>query len=677
MHWNFPVAAGTPVSVRLYFAEQNGAFSAPGKRVFDVDVEGRRMLDSFDILWATTYQTGTMRSIDVVSDGTINIDFLHQALGTPLIDAIEIVPTCGVATPGANDVVAGRSFDGTTAGPATAVPTTGRAWSQNRGAFMLSGTAYTGWSDGHLCAASFDGSSFTNWRTVPLYDNTFAVELPRVTGMFYANHALYYARSDSPSLFVRSFTAGSDVIGAVPTVASDGVPGLDFSTVGGMFVAGDKLYYVTRSDGVLHRVDWNGHAPVGGTAVAVSGPGLDGANWASQGLFPLVAPSAVAANEIPRANLAANCTYLTCALTSAGSGDPDGTIAAYDWDFGDGSTSSARTPSHTFGAEGDYTIHLIVTDNDGATAGSALPVSVVAPNQPPVSAFTVDCTHLSCAFDGTPSTDADGSVASYAWSFGDGTTGSGATAHHDFAAAGPYAVKLTVTDNEGATDGRTQTINVITGQSAIGFVAKSATAGTSRSWFVNVPAAVAGGDGLLLVASFASATPDVTSPAGWTLLESRKSGSILTNVYQRVAVTSDAGQAVGFTAPTAVKADISLMAYRGTSATTPVSAWAAAAAGGVSSSTHTTPTVVVPDEGSWVVSLWADKSSSTATTMLTPPGSQTTRHQACGTGTGHVCALVTDGGGPVAAGTSAGGLTATSDWSSSSDTMWTIVLRPT
>jgi hypothetical protein len=56
MHWTFPVAAGTPVSVRLYFAEQNGAFSAPGKRIFNVDVEGRRMLVNFDIMWGGRLQ---------------------------------------------------------------------------------------------------------------------------------------------------------------------------------------------------------------------------------------------------------------------------------------------------------------------------------------------------------------------------------------------------------------------------------------------------------------------------------------------------------------------------------------------------------------------------------------------------------------------------------------------
>jgi PKD repeat protein len=664
--------------VRLYFAEQNGAYSQPGQRVFTVDIDGNRVLDQFDIVANAGYQTGTMRSFDIVSDGTINIDFLHGPAADPLISAVEIVPTCGVSTTtSTNDAVTARSFNGASAGPATAVPTSGRAWSQNRGSFMLSGTAYTAWTDGHLCAATFNGSSFSNWRLVPLNGNRWAAQLPSVMGTFYANHAIHYTRIGSSSLYRRPFSPESEIVGPTELVASASVPGIDFSQVGGMFLSGDKLYFVTRADGVLRRIDWDGRGPVGGTAVAVSGPAIDGARWNGQGLFNLVASSAVAPNESPHASLASNCTYLSCGFTSIGSGDPDGTIASYLWDFGDGATSTARTPTHAYAAKGAYSVRLTVTDGEGVSATSTLPLTVVAPNQRPVAAFTVSCTTLTCAFDGSASTDSDGSVASYAWTFGDGTSGNGATPSHVYASPGTYTAKLTVTDNQAATGSKSKSINVITAPTAIAFVGEARTAAVSAtSWSVTVPAAVAGGDGLLLVASFNSTSIGVTGPEGWTLVGSRTAGSLLTNVYQRAAITSDAGSAVKVTGSAAAKADISLMAYRGTSVAGPVSAWAAATAGGTSASSHTTPTVTVPDNGSWVVSLWADKSSSTATTMLTPPAAQSTRHQTCGTGAGHVCALATDGAQPVSAGSTAGGRTATADWSSASDTMWTLVLRP-
>jgi len=73
-----------------------------------------------------------------------------------------------------------------------------------------------------------------------------------------------------------------------------------------------------------------------------------------------------------------------------------------------------------------------------------------APNTPPTANFTFQCTDLTCAFDGSASSDADGSISAYAWSFGDGRTGSGRTINHSFASAGSYTVTLTVTDNAGA-----------------------------------------------------------------------------------------------------------------------------------------------------------------------------------------------------------------------------------
>ena len=81
-------------------------------------------------------------------------------------------------------------------------------------------------------------------------------------------------------------------------------------------------------------------------------------------------------------------------------------------------------------------------------------------NQSPTASFTDDCTDLSCNFDGNGSTDPDGTIVSYAWTFGDGSSASGATPSNTYAAAGSYDVSLTVTDDDGATDTETRTITV-------------------------------------------------------------------------------------------------------------------------------------------------------------------------------------------------------------------------
>jgi len=79
-------------------------------------------------------------------------------------------------------------------------------------------------------------------------------------------------------------------------------------------------------------------------------------------------------------------------------------------------------------------------------AMSALPASGLAP--------------LNVAFDASRPSDADGSIVSYAWNFGDGTTATGVTIHHSYATPGNFTARLTVTDNLGASNSTTTTILV-------------------------------------------------------------------------------------------------------------------------------------------------------------------------------------------------------------------------
>ena len=78
----------------------------------------------------------------------------------------------------------------------------------------------------------------------------------------------------------------------------------------------------------------------------------------------------------------------------------------------------------------------------------------------PTASFTETVTDLGVAVDGSASVDPDGTIASYAWTFGDGGTATGATASHTYAAAGTYPVVLTVTDNEGGTATLTKHVTV-------------------------------------------------------------------------------------------------------------------------------------------------------------------------------------------------------------------------
>ena len=146
------------------------------------------------------------------------------------------------------------------------------------------------------------------------------------------------------------------------------------------------------------------------------------------------------------------CTDLDCSVDASASSDADGTISTYAWDFGDGGTATGAMANYSYATGGTFTIGLTVTDDDNATGADSQDVTVTPPNMPPTAAFTGTCTNLDCDFDASTSTDADGTIADYAWDFGDGNTGTGATVSHSFAADGDYTVTLTITDDDGATD---------------------------------------------------------------------------------------------------------------------------------------------------------------------------------------------------------------------------------
>ncbi|HEU69045.1 MAG TPA: PKD domain-containing protein, partial [Candidatus Acetothermia bacterium] len=144
--------------------------------------------------------------------------------------------------------------------------------------------------------------------------------------------------------------------------------------------------------------------------------------------------------------------------------DPDGTIVGYSWDFGDGATGTGSQIQKRYSAAGTYTVTLTVTDNRGAMDTTARTVTVGTPNQPPTASFTFTPTNpdpgQNVVFNAAASSDPDGTIVSYAWSFGDGTTGTGINITKAYASAGTYTVTLTVTDNLGATGTTTRTIQV-------------------------------------------------------------------------------------------------------------------------------------------------------------------------------------------------------------------------
>jgi probable HAF family extracellular repeat protein len=155
---------------------------------------------------------------------------------------------------------------------------------------------------------------------------------------------------------------------------------------------------------------------------------------------------------------------LAVALDASGSTDREGPIAAFSWNFGDGSaTATGATTTHVYQAAGSFTVVLTVTDGKGLTGTANRTITVIT-NTPPTAAFTATPTSgtapLTVALDASGSRDPDGTIAGYEWTFGDGKTGTGQTAQHIYVDAGSFQVTLKVTDDRGAVGTALQTVTV-------------------------------------------------------------------------------------------------------------------------------------------------------------------------------------------------------------------------
>ncbi|MEW6365026.1 MAG: PKD domain-containing protein [Acidobacteriota bacterium] len=145
------------------------------------------------------------------------------------------------------------------------------------------------------------------------------------------------------------------------------------------------------------------------------------------------------------------------------SSDPDGQIERWRWDFGDGARSEGEVTTHAYRNAGVFSVQLTVVDNDGKEDETSQAVTV-GDNQPPVAGFSYTPSNPvvngDVRFDGSSSSDPDGTIQRWEWDFGDGAKGQGEAETHSYKYAGVFYARLTVTDNGGKKDETTQTITV-------------------------------------------------------------------------------------------------------------------------------------------------------------------------------------------------------------------------
>lgn len=176
------------------------------------------------------------------------------------------------------------------------------------------------------------------------------------------------------------------------------------------------------------------------------------------------------------------------------------------------------------------------------TSGSGAPT-----NQSPTAAITAPATGTvgtAVTFSGSGSRDSDGTIASYAWNFGNGGAGTGVSASHTYSSAGTFAVRLTVTDDRGATATADHSIVISAANATTGTVSGAVT--SAQGPVAGATVTVTGGGTATTSATGTYSIANVASGAR-TLTVSTLPSGCTAPAAQTVTVAAGATATVNFT----------------------------------------------------------------------------------------------------------------------------------
>lgn len=231
-------------------------------------------------------------------------------------------------------------------------------------------------------------------------------------------------------------------------------------------------------------------------------------------------------------------------------------VASYAWDFGDGSTGSGQTVTHTFRSTGTNIVTLTITDNLGHIASVTHPVTIGAATALTPTFFTTPASPgvaQPITFNASQTTPPAGhTITGYFWDFGDGNGDSGVVVTHSYSTAGTYTALLRVTLDNGAQGTSSQAITVgIAGPTAK--FTLSPTPPVPANTSINFNASQSSAQPGRTIASYSWDFGDGTSGSGVNVSHSF---SVPGQTYQvTLTVTDSAGQTGFLTQPVAILSD--------------------------------------------------------------------------------------------------------------------------
>ncbi len=181
--------------------------------------------------------------------------------------------------------------------------------------------------------------------------------------------------------------------------------------------------------------------------------------------LPITSPDSVVVHPVPIVNFGANTQQLcdSGAISFTDFSISNAPIMGWFWDFGDGSTSNAQSPTHTYSQPGNYTVKLIVTTIHGCIDSLEKVNFITSSNLPNAQiglSDTADCVSFTLSVDDR-SMPAGGPIQQYLWGFGvPGATSTLEKATYTYNQAGAYVVSLLITDSLGCQGYQDTTITV-------------------------------------------------------------------------------------------------------------------------------------------------------------------------------------------------------------------------